>query len=446
MPPLLPPKLIKAYQRDQQLLAATDIPIVTITGTSREDLQKFYHPGNLTDDLGVKTTDVIFSRAHFSMALAVATQIWGKKIEPKKAWLVDPTNYVSPQQWLNVEFTEEVGKTIARHDFLKYVKDMVDRFGRNKLPILESITPPLLYLTQHVKKPILSFHIAAGNILAEQGKDVVQVVTDPQVRQEYVKNAARPNIHFCVYDDRTKLEFLEVAASNHVAANPERIIVTGPPIDPRVVAARKHKAAWRSGVLRLCVTTGGLGTNKVEIQKVLEQLLPQLHHHPLQYQVLVYAGTQKDIAEMVEKLAKDHHVSISPDHDVGAKLRLLYHPHILEANELLIRYGFPWADGFITKPSGDMAYDAVAAGCFLLTLKEWGVWEERIREIFEQKDIARRADTGHIVEQLHVLRAAPNGISWIEYAMNHAFNIEKLFLLGAKKIAEVATTKTGTEK
>ncbi len=432
MPPLLEKNLAKTYAYDRARMCETAVPIVTVSGTFQEDIKRLY---GLPDDNS--TTDIVLSRAHFSMAMGAATQAWGKKIDPAKAWLVDPTNYVSLKNWHNVQFTQEVGKILARHSLLKFVKDLVDKFGRNKLPILDSITPPLLYLTEHVNKPILSFHIVAGNILAGEGKKVVQVVTDPQVRPEYVLRAGLPNTRYCVFDEQTKLEFLEIAALQKISVHPDKVIVTGPPVDPRIVAARAHKTAWRNGPLKICITTSGLGTNKPEIRQMLLQLLPLLRRKPSQYQLIVYAGTQADIAKMVRELAHQEHIPIGANHDQSANLRLLYHPQILDANELLIHYAFPWAHGFISKPSGDMAYDAVAAGCFLLTLKEWGVWEERIREIFEQKEIARRADVNHIAEQLKALTAAPIGTSWVEHAMNHAFGIEKLFLLGNKKILEV---------
>ena len=99
-----------------------------------------------------------------------------------------------------------------------------------------------------------------------------------------------------------------------------------------------------------------------------------------------------------------------------------------------MRYIFPWADGFITKPSGDMAYDAVAAGCFLLTLSEWGVWEERIREIFEQEGIARKAEPAQLVTQLSLLQQSIRGKSWVESAMYNALKIDQSYLTGAENI------------
>jgi hypothetical protein len=432
----LPDKnLEKTFAFDRERLAKTDLPIITVAGTFREDIKRLYGLPNNNS-----SRDVVFSRAHFSMALAIAYSIWKGDPKPRKAWMVDPTNYVSLEDWQKITLTEFVGQTLARNSFLHQMKSFIDKFGRDKLPILDSITPPLLYLTEDVTCPILSFHIAAGNILAKQGRRVVQMVTDPHVRPEYVTNAMLDNIMFCVFDERTQLEFLEVAALNHVSVDPRRIVITGPPIDPRTIAAREKKIPWRNGMLKIAITTGGLGTNSYEIRQVLSQLLPHLRREPCPYQIVLYAGTQKDIAAMGHELAKENHIPVSDIARAQGRFRIAYHPQILDANELLLRYVFPWADGVITKPSGDMAYDAVAAGCFLLTLSEWGVWEERIREIFEQEGISRRAEPEHLVTQLSVLQQAINGKSWIESAMFNALKIDKSFLTGAEHIIRAVQT------
>ncbi len=445
MSTLLDPSLEKTFAEDKKYLEATELPIITVSASFKEDLKRLH---GLPDEEWLP--DVVMSRAHYSMALGVATQAWGKKIDYHKAWIFDPTNYVSHKDWKSIRLTEFVGKTLARQPLLKMLKDFVDKFGRNKLPILDSITPPLLHITRGFNKPILSFHIAAGNILAQHGKTVVQVITDPHVREDYLNEAERANISYCVFDEATKLEFLEKAAYLDKKIDPKKVVVTGPPVDPRVIAARKGKHAWRSGPVRLCLTTGGLGTNKYEMRQIVRQLLPELNKKNSAFELMVYAGTQQDIFEMIRELALEASLKptiiIDQDQQVDTtrlgKLTLMYHPQIVDANELLIKYGFPWADGFISKPSGDMAYDAVAAGCFLLTLQEWGIWEHNIEKIFEQKGIAREAEADHIVDQLQVLMSTQGkSESWIEHAMNQALSIDKLFLSGAKNIIEEYQTK-----
>lgn len=437
MSSLFDPALVKTFTKDREYLSSTQVPIITVSGTYREDAKRMH--GLPNDNT---TRDIVLSRAHYSMAIGVAVQAWGgakiKGMDPSKAWLADPTNFVTNKDWLSVSFTEKVGMTLARYPILKLAKDFVDTFGRSKLPILDSITNPLLFLTEKIDKPILSFHVAAGNILASQGKKVLQMITDPHVRLEYLTHAENKNVHYCVFDEATRLEFLEKAAIQGIKADASRLTVTGPPVDPRVIAARQKKNPWRSGPLHICITTGGLGTNKNEIELLLQQLLPQLRKKSgNELRLLIYAGTHRDIKEMIEEMAKQHRVRISDLSEKTAKLRVIYHPQIIDANELLIKYAFPWADGFISKPSGDMAYDAVCSGSFLLTLQEWGEWEHNVRATLEHKDVARKTEVKNIVPQLEVLMSAHGKAqSWIEDAMHNTLKLEKIFLNGAKNIVE----------
>jgi len=456
--PYLDPLLKKTIKKDKQLLEKARLPIVTVSSTYIEDLKGFHELPEIDT-----TSDIVFSRAHYSMALAVAVQAWGNTIDPTQAWVVDPTNYVFHSSKFNINFTEAVGKTIARSPFLKKFKDFIDKFARNKLPILDSITPPLLQLTQDITQPILSLHIVSGNILAEQGKQVFQMVTDPHVRADYLNQAERPNITFLVFDQPTQQEFLQLAEKLGKKVDPERVIVTGPPVDPRIIACRQDKKPWRAGKkLKLCLTTGGLGTNKNEMKQVLQQLLPELNKPDARYQVMVYAGTHGDLHNMVKKLARQADVQLNnisgqdpADFIMGGKLTkpswateinqqlqtapltLIYHPQIVDANELLTHFAFPWADGFISKPSGDMAYDAIASGSFLLTFQEWGEWEHNIREIFEKKNIAKKAETKNILYQLEELATSKaDGSTWISNAMTGALQLDSLFLSGTKNIVE----------
>lgn len=463
----LAPPLRKTIFQEQEFMAGTALPIITASASYQEDLKGML--GLAEDDT---SQDVVFSRAHYSMALGVAIQAWGKTVTPEKAWLVDPTNYVIPANSKNIKLTKFIGETLARQPLLKKLKDLADRFGRSKYPIADSITPATLFLTEKIQQPILSFHIAVGNILLENGRRVIQMVTDPHVRADYLKYAENPNIKYCVFDQKTKTDFLEKIELSGKKISDKKVIVTGPPIDPRIIKAKKNKLAWRSGTLKLCLTTGGLGTNKTAIKQLLTQILPVIANAKKRQaaklpkiQLMVYAGTHPDIAKMVTQLAREYKIDYYQPQlkdpaqaNIQAKLEnpanpaihnkvkksaltILYHPQIVDANDLLVNFAFPWADGFITKPSGDMAYDAVAAGCFLLTLPEWGEWEINIREIFEQKNIARKAQLDSIIPQLKILSdSRGQAQSWIEQAMNNAFSIDKLFLNGSKEIIKAAQT------
>jgi hypothetical protein len=443
---LLDKLLRKTKPLDRKYLKTTQVPIITVSGTYHQDLKGLHSLPE--DDL---SPDLVFSRAHYSMPIGATIAAWGSKVDPKKAWLFDPTNYVSTESWPGIILTEKIGRLVARHFVLKMVKDLIDKFGRRKLPILMSITPPLLNMTKEIKQPILSFHIAAGNILLENdGQKVVQVITDPHVRDEYIVNSENPRAYFCVFDENTKQEFIRKAYKMDKKVDEtnleERIIVTGPPIDPRVLDAIEHKKIWNSKrPLRLCLTTGGLGTNKEEIEMILKQLLPELAKAKPKFQLMVYAGTHRDIRDIVVKIARDctcayqEITAYDPaEFEIGAKinqhpeptekmvkpLAVIYHPQIIDANELLIRNAFSWADGFITKPSGDMAYDAVASGAFLLTLQEWGDWENNIRAKFKAHNVAQVADSKNILKQLReITRKNSHGV-WASRAMRKTRKIE----------------------
>lgn len=453
--PMLNSSLRKTQKLDKKYLTRTKFPFVTVSGTYREDLKGLHQLEE--NDL---TRDIVLSRAHYSMTIGVAVEAWKSKLDPHQAWIVDPTNYVTNQNWKTIVITETIGKILARFPLLKKLKDLVDKFGRQKLPILESIRQPLITLTKDINKPILSFHIAAGNILLDKGKTVFQMITDPHVREDYLTNCDKEHAYYGVFDEKTKQEFLEKAEKLGKTADPKKVIVTGPPIDPRVLESRNYKSPWNNKKpLRICLTTGGLGTNKPEIKQILTQLLPELKKDQPKFELVVYAGTQADIKNMVIDLARKAEVNyaeINPvdpaQFEIGKKvalkpelykhfsqpLRILYHPQIIDANELLIAYGFPWADLFISKPSGDMAYDAVASGAALLTLAEWGEWEHNIKVKFQGHEVAQEANVEQIVKQLEkITHATPTKSAWIQHAQHLARTIEKhdrYFRTGAKNI------------
>lgn len=423
---------LSILNKDKKLLEQTKIPIVTVAASFRDELARFH---GVSDYFGYTEDEVLFSRAHYSMALAAIIAAWGKDgTNAKKAWFVDPTNYVTKEDWSKVEFTEEVGRLMARNSPLKWLKDQIDTRVRQKLPITGAITTPLLYLFEHVERPILSFHYEAGNILAANGKMVVQVITDPHVRPQYLEHAELPTMRFCVFDEKTKMDFLELAEVMGKAVDPKRVIVTGPPVDPRIIAVRKHKKAgdYKNRALRLVLATGGLGTNKKEIESCIRSLAPFIRGGKIQ--VIVYAGVHEDLRESIHHIANQEGVSTSSRYLSDAPLRILHSPHIVQANELLIKYAFPWADGFVSKPSGDMAYDAAAAGCFLLTLEPWGEWEHNIREIFEQRGVSRRAIPDEFAKQLDSLLEKNGAKPWIETAIENALSLPENFTHGIEHI------------
>lgn len=457
---MLDSRLRHTWKLDKQYLETTQVPIVTVSGTFHEDLKGLHDLPE--DDI---TRDLVFSRAHYSMAIAQAVTSWKNAIDPKKAWLVDPTNYVGSNSQTSVTLTETIGRLVARYSALRFLKNLVDKYARRQNPLLATVTPPLIELTKGVRAPILSYHIVSGNILLENNKTVVEVVTDPHVREDYLAHAESKHAYYCVFDDKTKVEFLEKAHRMDKTVDKDRVFVTGPPIDPRVIEARKGKRVWKPGrTLRLCLTTGGLGTNKNEIEGIVKQLLPVLAAEKPRVQLMVYAGTHQDIKDMViaeaRKASVTYHALTPPDPaqfeigekpgigdlnmgEITAPLTVLYHPQIMDANELLVATAFPWADGFLTKPSGDMAYDAVASGAFLLTLTEWGEWEHNIFAKFEAHGVAKPAELNNFVHQLEKITRMEKGSCWIIRAMQRARDIEKedpYFLSGTENILKAYKT------
>ena len=200
-----------------------------------------------------------------------------------------------------------------------------------------------------------------------------------------------------------------------------------------------------------------MGTNKTEIKQLLQQLLPAIKNNQLSVpiELIYYAGTHADHQQMAIRLAKKYHLGYrlltshdpapfkkqgrwqqakQPSKKSNIKFGIIHHPQIMDANELLIRHGFPWADVFITKPSGDMAYDAALSGAALLTLKEWGEWEHNVRQVFEQQQLAQVVDHDQIVQQLQTLSQS----GWISQAMQRSHQLPAIFYQGVDNIIKAA--------
>ena len=417
-PHIYPPghlDLPKTLHTDRHKLEEVEVPVVTISATYKRQIAEE------RGELAKVFDEIVFSRAHYSMAHGIVEQAKKMKLS---SWLVDPTNFVSAEEWRLLARTEKLGELVARYPLLKKMKDIADTFIRSKLPIADAIREPLTYVTYRTRSPIVSMHYESGNILAVLGKQVLQVVTDPHVRPNYLQESERKNISFAVFDEETRTAFLDLAKKLGKTIDPQRIVVTGPPIDPRIVKCRTGKSSYDgSRPLRVVITTSGLGTNRGEIKQALESLIPGIKSKKIE--VVLYASTHPDFKAIFEEVLEKH--------DVKSGARVLYHRSIVDANEDLIKTAFPWADCFITKPSGDMAYDAAASGCFFLTLEPWGEWEVNVQNIFENLGISRRAEPSRIYTQIeHLIESG-----WAAKAQERALKIDDLYLNGAKEIVDL---------
>ena len=421
----------KTAHEERHLLETVEIPIVTVSATFKEELEKEFGEKPMED-----TPDVTFSRAHYSMANALVVAATKNK---KTFWMIDPTNYVSARDWPKIMFTERLGRLIARSPLLKELKDIMDTRLRNQLPLTGAIREPLTYVTGRVTRPIISLHYEAGNILLENGKTVLQVVTDPHVRPQYLTHADNPKLSWAVFDEKTKARIIELGFILGHKIDEKRVTVTGCPVDPRIVLKDRNTAirGYRHRPLRLAITTGGLGTNKDEILKLLTALTPAIKKGDVH--IAAYSGVHEDFQTMFTTFARVHHLKIGQENDPQAPFRIFYGHDIVDSNELLLDYIFPWADGFISKPSGDMAYEAVAAGCFLLTLHPWGEWEENIRAVTESMGVSIRADLDNILSQLKAITTMPveKNKPWVELALSRAQKHAKGFSQGAFNILKL---------
>ena len=395
------------------------VPIVTVSSTFLGAFPK--------SDIHHHSQEIVLSRAHYSQALACLIAADRMKL---KTWMVDPTNYVSATDWPKVLLTEKLAETFVRHPILMKLRQIIEDRARNKLPISGAVDDPLYYATDRITRPLISMHYETANLLVKKHK-VLSVVTDPYIRDQYLVHATHPNMYYAVFDQATKQELLAKTSSQLKA----KVYVTGPPVDPRIVAYRSHKHPQNldKRCLRIAITTGGTGTNKPEIQAILNSLSSRLKGKPTTVQILAYAGTHPDFLAMFQDFARHNQVTIGDIDDATAEFRIIYGNHLMATNELLVKYAFPWADCFITKPSGDMAYDAAASGAALLFLNPLGPWEEAIQQRFVKMDIGQDIpDSAHFAQQLVQLEQ----LSWFAQAQQNALNLSDLYLKGAETIVK----------
>lgn len=420
----LPPEdldLKNAIHEERHLLQKVEVPIVTVSATFRKELADKYK------SIVHTASDVVYSRGHYSMAEAVRKQAIAMG---KSTHLSDPTNFASKKNWKKIEFTESVGLLVARYKLLKWLRNKADVVMRGKLPIKEAITEPLLYLTGDAPNPIISMHYETGTILSKSGKTVLQAVTDPHVHHQYLDALPSSTITYAVFDDETRDSFFALAKKNQKEINEDQVVVTGPFVHPEIVRiGMKEKKIAKGAPINIAITTGGLGTNFEEIKKVLESFAPLLAP-PEKIRLFLFASTHSDFRNYFEEYAKRNNVRIGDIDDEEARIRILYDDSIIDANENLIKYMFPWAHGVITKPSGDMAYDAAVAGCFLLFLSPWGEWEKNVSAVFIKRNIGFNLSIDDSYN--HFLKLHKEGK--LETAMKNAHNLPEIFRDGCKNL------------
>jgi hypothetical protein len=427
-PPPADLDLKSALHDERHLFEEAEVPIVTVSATYRKELSKKYK------SIVHTPSDIVFSRAHYSMAEAVRRQAF---LMGRKALVSDPINFATKKNWEKIELTEKIGKLIARQKLLKIIKEKMDIFVRKSTPIKEAITSPLLYLTGKTPCPIISMHYETGNVLVKSGKTVIQAITDPYVHPQYLDALPSKNITYAVFDEETKKETFEKAEKLNKKIGADQVIVTGALVDPRINEIGKElKVIKKNEPVNIAVTTGGLGTNLNEIKTVLQAFKPLLAP-PEKIRLFLYAGTHRDFRDFFEDFAKENNIRVGNLDETNARIRILYDDSIIDANENLIKHMFPWAHGVITKPSGDMAYDSAAAGSFLLFLEPWGVWEEKIQQIFINNGVGFDLDIKNAHEHLLAILKTQQ----MQKAAIKATKLPPLFREGCKNLLKLHATK-----
>ena len=135
---IVPPELElpRTLHDDRHRFETVDVPVVTTSASFRSDIA--HNLGEKTKEL---TTDIVFSRAHYSMAVGIMRAALEEKLN---TWLIDPVNYVTGQDWDKVVFLAKTGKLIARLAILKRLKDLFDTVVRGKSPLTQVIPVPLI--------------------------------------------------------------------------------------------------------------------------------------------------------------------------------------------------------------------------------------------------------------------------------------------------------------
>ena len=84
-----------------------------------------------------------------------------------------------------------------------------------------------------------------------------------------------------------------------------------------------------------------------------------------------------------------------------------------------------------------MAYDAAAAGCFLMFLGPWGTWEENVQKVFENNRVGYDLDVKNAKAQLIDLMKNKR----LNESLKAAHDLPELYRQGCKNLIELHATK-----
>jgi hypothetical protein len=274
---------------------------------------------------------------------------------------------------------------------------------RGGLGFEEILKEKVLELVEKVDKEtvIVVFHYGVAKTLIEAGYSVLVAVTDPSAElthagyYDFLTEENKDKVCYGTMDQLTKEWLIE-----NGGVKQENIREVGSFVSPKLVKAGKSKVENRLKHWEECMNgekkfhvgifTGGLGTNFWEMRDVVLSLVPLVEEEKLKISVFFNMNTDlrdhlKDILNKNDYTNKSIEVYASRDKDELNKKSI----EILQAADLVF-----------TKPSGDKAFETLAAGCIPMFLFPLHPHEVRIREYVYQTGVGIEAEEYHYLHQV----------------------------------------------
>ncbi len=356
---------LDAQDKAKMLADTSKIPILTASevGNSRYD-----------------TRTSPLSRAHATIAQSVAQVLNGATDV-----YVDVLQYVNNRDFLKFEKLARRAKRVASSPRLHDVYNRYSPLIRRIVNPDKKVQPVVDYFAKSIASrgdntPVITTHYSVGNALLESlkargdGRSVVHYVTDPShIHTQYLKHKDDPRTHYFVFDKAT------ASALEDAGVDADKISVTGFSTHPDLSPAEARSVADRK--LRVGIFTGGVGTNRAEIETIVQNFNPE------NQQLVVYCGTHTDIMESsLGLVSRNLRTKIVPaqnfqESDIGDEHIVFVVGTSLEGAVPASYKVLNWSDVVATKPSGDIAIEAVLSGHPVIPLSHWGVQEDVIDDM-----------------------------------------------------------------
>lgn len=417
---LIDAQLAKRFRADQQSLADTQVPILIYSSVVRS--------GKVIGQ----------SRTQLALALTVAEQFWGARIQADKAWITDASASMSSAQWSQLYHQTPTKQSAVNSMWLSHLKSWLS--GVDAPPTNPAtINTLLLYLTKSIERPIVSFSSILSELLLNQGKQVIHVVSDATASKRLLHLGLHPNVMLIVFDQNIKHDLVEQAELTQQPIDARKIEVVQLPVIQRLLSKNQRKLAWRSGSLRLLVDASGNFSSASSDVQLVKQLVRGVAHLAVPIKLLLYCGTDTKTAQKLATVVQQARLTVAPLADTQAPIRLIADPSLTLAEQQLDQLGWRWAHGCLCSPTVDWLAAAVASSNFLLTKPARTDWEADLVRQLHTLGVSTQVHEEHVLEQLEsLMRAGVRGQSWIERAM-HTSHRARAQLTGTQQITKLIT-------